>query len=75
MTLNINKFSQVNWSNVHWILSKLNNNCKFVSIVSFILFQGVFQSVFYQSSSGEVDIYADGGLVVNYPIFAFDGNL
>ena len=31
--------------------------------------------MFYQSPSGEVDIYADGGLVVNYPIFAFDGNL
>ena len=41
----------------------------------FTLIEGVFQSVFYQSPSGEVDIFADGGLVVNYPIFAFDGKL
>ena len=41
----------------------------------FALIEGVFQSVFYQSPSGEVDIFADGGLVVNYPIFAFDGKL
>ena len=25
--------------------------------------------------SGEVDVFADGGLLVNYPIFAFDGEV
>lgn len=34
---------------------------------------GVFQSVLYETPSGETDVYSDGGLLVNYPIFAFDG--
>ena len=25
--------------------------------------------------SGEVDVFTDGGLLVNYPIFAFDGEV
>ena len=33
----------------------------------------MFQSVFYRTPSGDTDVYVDGGLLVNYPIFAFDG--
>lgn len=40
-------------------------------LLAFIV--GVFQSVLYETPSGETDVYSDGGLLVNYPMFAFDG--
>ena len=47
----------------------------FFAVRLFLFTVGVFQSVFYQMPSGEVDVFADGGLLVNYPIFAFDGEV
>lgn len=38
-----------------------------------VFYLGMFQSVFYRTPSGDTDVYVDGGLLVNYPIFAFDG--
>ena len=40
-------------------------------LLAFIV--GVFQSVLYETPSGETDVYSDGRLLVNYPIFTFDG--